>query len=59
MLENLNTFQKYDVPVPLPQPDIQPKFEQNLRYELIFPNNLYCWVLGTPLTWNIKMFAYV
>ena len=32
MLENLNTFQKYDVPEPLPQPDIQPKFEQHLRH---------------------------
>ena len=30
MLENLNTFQKYDVLVPLPQPDIQPQYEQNL-----------------------------
>ena len=35
MLENLNAYQKYTVPVPLLQPDIHPNsiyFEQNLRY---------------------------
>ena len=34
MYENLNAFQNYDVPVPLPQLVIQPnsiKFVQNLR----------------------------
>ena len=35
MLENLNAFQKYTAPVPLPQPDIQSNsinLEQNLRH---------------------------
>ena len=35
MLVNLNAFQKYDIRVPLPQPDIQPNginFEQTLRH---------------------------
>ena len=35
MLENLNAFQKYTVPVPLPQTDIQPNsinFEQTFRH---------------------------
>ena len=34
MLLNLNAFQKYDIPVPLPQLDIQPnsiEFVQTLR----------------------------
>ena len=35
MLENLNAYQKYSVPVPLPQPDIQPNsinVDQTLRH---------------------------
>ena len=35
MLENLNAFQKYTVPVPLPQTDIKPNrinFEQTIRH---------------------------
>ena len=35
MLENLNAYQKYTVPVPLPLPDIQQNnnnFEQTLRH---------------------------
>ena len=35
MLENLNAFQKYTVPVPLPQTDVKPNrinFEQTIRH---------------------------
>ena len=62
MLENPNAFQKHPVPVPLPQTDIQPNsinFEQTFTINWFSPNNLYCWVLGTPLIWKIKMFADV
>ena len=40
MSENLNAYKKYAIPLPLPQPDIQPKtinFVQNFLYNLDLP----------------------
>ena len=49
MWENLNAFQKYDVPVTLPQLDIQPNLFKLYAIIWIGPHNLFGCVFGTSL----------
>ena len=59
---NLNAFQKYYVPVPLPQPNIHPNtinFAQISATIWIYNKILFCRLLGTLIVWKIYKITYI